>query len=53
MFNHHHIGSSLDDFLREEGLLEECEAVAQSRIAAWQIEKPGEGRGVSRDEQNS
>lgn len=30
-----YIGSSFDDFLRTEGLLEEAEAVAQSRVNIW------------------
>jgi len=32
-----HIGSSLDDFLAEEGILDEVEAVAVKRVLAWQI----------------
>lgn len=32
-----HIGSSLDDFLEEEGLLAESEAVAVKRVIAFQI----------------
>ena len=32
MLNHQHIGSSLDDFLEEEGLLAEAEAVAAKRV---------------------
>ena len=31
------IGSSFDDFLREEALLDEVTAVAVQRIIAWQI----------------
>ncbi len=34
-----HIGSSLDDFLEEEGLLAEAEAVAAKRVIAFQIRK--------------
>ena len=34
-----HIGSSFDDFLREEGLLAEAEATAVKRVIAYQIEK--------------
>ena len=36
-FNDQHVGSSLDDFLQEEGLLEEATAVAIKRVLAWQI----------------
>jgi DNA-binding phage protein len=32
------LGSSLEEFLREEGLLEEAQAVAEKRILAWQLE---------------
>jgi hypothetical protein len=31
------IGSSFDDFLREESLLESSTAVAMKRVIAWQI----------------
>lgn len=32
-----HLGSSFDDFLAEEGILEEASAVAQKRVLAWQL----------------
>jgi len=35
--NEKHIGSSLDDFLAEEAILEETTAVAVKRVIAWQI----------------
>src|SRR5690606_42140632 len=38
-FNNQHVGSSFDDFLQEEGLLEEATAVAIKRVLAWQIAK--------------
>jgi len=34
-----HIGSSLDDFLREEGILEEARATALKETLAWQVQK--------------
>ena len=34
-----HLGSSFDDFLTEEGLLAEAEAVAIKRIIAYQVEQ--------------
>ena len=37
--NERHLGSSLDDFLAEEGLLAEAEAVAVKRVLAFQIEQ--------------
>lgn len=32
-----HLGSKFDDFLAEEGLLEEVTATAMKRVLAWQI----------------
>ena len=32
-----HIGGDFDDFLREEGILDEAEAVATKRVIAYQI----------------
>ncbi len=37
--NKQHIGSSFDDFLAEEAMLEEATAVAVKRVIAWQIEQ--------------
>lgn len=34
-----HVGSDFDDFLREQGLLEEAQAVAVKRVLAYQLEK--------------
>ena len=34
-----HIGSSLDDFLKEEGILEEARAVALKEALAWQVQR--------------
>ncbi|HTZ90298.1 MAG TPA: hypothetical protein VMA71_08155 [Alloacidobacterium sp.] len=34
-----HIGSSLDDFLKEEGVLEETRAIALRETLAWQVEQ--------------
>jgi antitoxin HicB len=32
-----HIGSSFDDFLKEEGLYEDARAAAVKRVVGWQI----------------
>ena len=32
-----HIGSSFEDFLAEEGLLDKATAAAQKRVLAWQV----------------
>lgn len=34
-----HLGSSLEDFLRQEGRLEESRRTAVKRVLAWQIEE--------------
>ncbi len=39
MTNNPHTGSSFDDFLKEEGLYEECTATAIKRVIAWQLEQ--------------
>jgi DNA-binding Xre family transcriptional regulator len=39
MMNEQHLGSTLDEFLEEEGLLAEAEAVATKRVLAFQIEQ--------------
>ena len=32
-----YIGSSLDELLEEDGILDEAEAIALKRVLAWQI----------------
>jgi antitoxin HicB len=34
-----HNGTSFDEFLRQEGVLEEAEAVAIKRVIAWQLRR--------------
>ena len=34
-----HIGSSFDDFLKEEGIREDVTVLAVKRVLAWQIEQ--------------
>jgi len=43
-----HIGSSLNDFLAEEGLLAETELVAVKRIVALQVEKSMHEKALSK-----
>lgn len=43
-----YFGSDFDDFLREEGLLAEVEAVAIKRVIAFQIQQEMERRRISR-----
>jgi antitoxin HicB len=40
-----HEGSTLDDFLREKGMLEEVEAEAKRRIRRWLLEEDMKKRG--------
>jgi DNA-binding Xre family transcriptional regulator len=46
--NAQHLGSDLDDFLSEQGLLAETEAVATKRVIAWQLEQAMQARGLSK-----
>ena len=48
--NEKHLGSSLDDFLEEEGRLAEAEAVATNRVLAFQIAKLMEEQQLSKTE---
>lgn len=41
-------GSTFDSFLREEGLLQEAEAVAMKRVIAWQLKKAMSSRRISK-----
>lgn len=44
-----HSGSSFDDFLRDEGLLDEAEASAVQRVIAWKLGEEMRTQGVTRD----
>ena len=43
-----HIGSNFDDFLEEEGLLEECTEAAIKKVITFQIEQVMEKNHVSK-----
>lgn len=43
-----HIGSSFDDFLVEEGIKAEVEAMALKRVIAWQLAQAMEKRHLSK-----
>lgn len=43
-----HIGSSFESFLDEEGMLEDCTAVAIKRVLARQIERAMRERGLTK-----
>lgn len=48
--NKDHLGSSLDDFLEEEGLLADAEAVAVKRVLAFQLAQLMAAQDVSKAE---
>jgi DNA-binding Xre family transcriptional regulator len=43
-----HIGSTLDDFLSEEGVLEEVSARAIKRVIAWQLREAMKAQGITK-----
>ena len=45
-----HIGGGFDDFLRDEGILDDAEAVAAKRLIAFQIAREMESANISRSE---
>lgn len=45
-----HIGSSLDEFLAEEGILEETRATAIKEVLAWQVERAMEKEKINKVE---
>jgi antitoxin HicB len=48
MSKNKHIGSNFDDFLAEDGQLEEATAIAVKRVIAWQIEQAMQTAGVNK-----
>jgi antitoxin HicB len=45
-----HIGSSLDDFLKEEGIFEETRAIAIKETLAWQVQQAMDAGKISKIE---
>jgi len=43
-----HWGSTLDDFLKEEGIRESAKATAITRVVAWQLAKEMERQGLTK-----
>jgi antitoxin HicB len=43
-----HVGSSLDDFLKEEGLFEEAQALAIKEVVVWQLTDAMERQSLSK-----
>ena len=46
--NKQHIGSELDEFLKRDGLLADCEAGAVKRVVAWQLQREMKRKRISR-----
>lgn len=42
------VGSSFEDFLKDEGVLEETNAIAVKRVLAWQLEQAMEEKHISK-----
>jgi hypothetical protein len=45
-----HIGSSFEDFLKEEGIFEETTTQAVKRVLSWQISQAMKEKGISKME---
>jgi predicted XRE-type DNA-binding protein len=50
MKNNPHIGSTLDDFLKEEGLYEDATNFAVKQVLAWQVQQAMEEQGITKAE---
>ena len=44
-----HLGSTLDDFLREEGIYEEAKAEVVTRVISWQIAEEMRKKGIKKE----
>jgi antitoxin HicB len=44
-----HTGSSLDDFLKKEGIFEEAQTQAIKEVVAWQLEEAMKNRKISKN----
>ncbi|MGB6690144.1 MAG: Fis family transcriptional regulator [Terracidiphilus sp.] len=44
-----HMGSSIDDFLKEEGIFEEAQAQAIKEVVAWQLAESMKKRKISKN----
>jgi antitoxin HicB len=48
MMNKKHVGSSIDDFLKEEGIFEEAQAQAIKEVIAWQLSQAMKRKKISK-----
>ena len=44
-----HMGSSIDDFLKEEGIFEEAQAQAVKEVVAWQLSEAMRKENISKN----
>ena len=44
-----HMGSSVDDFLKEEGICEEAQAQAVKEVVAWQLAEAMKKKNISKN----
>jgi len=44
-----HLGSSIDDFLRKEGIFEEAQAQAIKEVVAWQLDEAMKQKKISKN----
>jgi antitoxin HicB len=44
-----HMGSSIDDFMKEEGIFEDAQAHAVKEVVAWQLAKAMKKRNLSKN----
>jgi hypothetical protein len=44
-----HLGSSVDDFLKEEGIFEEAQAQAVKEVVAWQLAQAMKKKKISKN----
>lgn len=47
--NKKHMGSSIDDFLKKEGIFEEAQAEAVKEVVAWQLAEAMKKRKISKN----
>jgi predicted XRE-type DNA-binding protein len=43
------MGSNIDDFMREEGILEEAESLAVKEVVAWQLARAMKKKRISKN----
>lgn len=44
-----HLGSSIDDFMKQEGIFEEAQAEAVKEVVAWQLDRATKRKKISKN----